>query len=120
VNAGAVDHARIDELRALGRAGGSNLLARLVDAFLAELPSLLDDIRAAVTARDPQRSSEAAHALKGSSAALGADRLAQLCGEIEAAGHTGDTESAAQLLPTLAEEAEQARSALAAAARREP
>ena len=120
MNAGAVDYARIDELRALGRAGGSNLLARLVDAFLTELPSLLDDIHAAVAAHDPQRSSEAAHALKGSSATLGADRLAQVCTEIETAGHTGDTESAAQLLPKLAEEAEVARSALSAAARREP
>lgn len=113
-----LDRERLQELLALTRPGGPDLLVKLIDVFLRELPARLDALREAVDAADAAASAEAAHALKGSSATLGAQKLARLCDEIEAAASTGDHRRPARLLPEVVREAADTGSALAAVAGR--
>jgi HPt (histidine-containing phosphotransfer) domain-containing protein len=59
------------------------------------------------------------HALRGSSATLGAVRLAAVLGEVEAAAAAGDVATASARLALVREEHQRAARALAAAFRSE-
>ncbi len=61
--------------------GDKALEAEVLDLFLAQLPETIASLRAAATERDWKM---AAHALKGSSRAVGAWRIAGLAQEAEA------------------------------------
>jgi PAS domain S-box-containing protein len=79
----------IDELRGLGDGDGTDVIAELTDAFMAEAPRLIEAIRAGSTRSDAGDVRMAAHALKSSSAAMGALRLSAVCAEIEALSRGG-------------------------------
>jgi HPt (histidine-containing phosphotransfer) domain-containing protein len=64
-------------------------VAEIVDNYLASCPSLLDGMREAALANQPTDLGRLAHQLKSSSAWLGADRLADLCREIEVSARSG-------------------------------
>lgn len=67
-------------------AGDSALGRRIVALFKRETETLLDQIEAALIAKDAAAISAIAHKIKSSSAAVGAMRLAQLAGRLEVAG----------------------------------
>jgi HPt (histidine-containing phosphotransfer) domain-containing protein len=77
-----LDPAALDELRTLV-GGDPAMLSGLVDDFLAETPTLLDDLRAAVAAGDPDRAQRAAHTLRSLGATFGATAIARLCQRAE-------------------------------------
>ena len=58
----------------------------------------MQKLRAAVSEEDPKAVREAAHALKSSSANVGAKSLAELCKQLEAMGRQGNLSSASLLL----------------------
>lgn len=60
-----------------------DLVAALVEDFAKTAPDLIASIRAALHILDIEAISQAAHALKSSSATLGAKKLSQLCVELE-------------------------------------
>ncbi len=80
MTAGAsVDVAVLEELRLLSAGGDGDLLVQVIDLFLEDAPPHIESLRRAFADGDAERAAREAHALKGSSANLGARRLAELC-----------------------------------------
>jgi len=102
----------IAELKELAGPGDKAFMAELAGTYLKDLPGRLAAIRAAAEARDPEALRQAAHALKGSSANIGAQRLQKVCLLLEDIGRSGSSEVAAALLADLDAEAAGARTAL--------
>ncbi|HYE30460.1 MAG TPA: PAS domain-containing protein [Methylomirabilota bacterium] len=73
----------IQGLRELALDGGFDPLAELAPLFVEDSKSLLRRIEAALEAEDSNAVKHSAHALKGSSRNLGADRLGRLCESLE-------------------------------------
>ncbi|MBS1251707.1 MAG: Signal transduction histidine-protein kinase BarA [Anaerolineales bacterium] len=86
-------------------------IAELIDVFLEDTPRLLAEMGDAATEGDEEGLERAAHTLKGTSAALGAMVLSDLCQELETMGKAGDLEEAAEKVDQL--EVEYARAEVA-------
>lgn len=84
-DAASLDDERLSMLRDLDDGDGV-LLASIVDEFTAEAHRQLEVLRAAVAEGDAHAMEQAAHSIKGSSSNLGATRLAELTGRLEALG----------------------------------
>jgi HPt (histidine-containing phosphotransfer) domain-containing protein len=95
-----IDRARLEQLREIARESDPSLFAELVEGFLQNSPPRIESLRGAVAAGDPRRLAEVAHALRGASGIVGANRLAALCGEAEDQGRDG-REGVADALPGL-------------------
>jgi HPt (histidine-containing phosphotransfer) domain-containing protein len=92
----AIDGATIDKIRAIR--GDSSLLQRVIAKFLDTAPGLVAEIRARTEAGDADAVWRAAHGLKSSSGAIGAQILAERCAAIEApARRQGDLPDRAAL-----------------------
>jgi HPt (histidine-containing phosphotransfer) domain-containing protein len=65
------------------------LAAELVEVFLEEMPDILTGIQEAVRQADDERLASAAHAFRGSAAAIGAFAMARAAADLEAAGREG-------------------------------
>ncbi len=90
-----VDGAAVDEADALKLAGGDpELMRELARIFLAELPVKVDVLRNAAAAGDTERIRQAAHALKGSAAAVGGRPAADASSRLESLGRSGNLEAA--------------------------
>jgi HPt (histidine-containing phosphotransfer) domain-containing protein len=77
---------------------GRELVLDLIRMYREDAPTALSRMEAAVEATDAGALCAAAHALKGSSANLGAQRLSQLCFALELLGKAGCCEGSAGLL----------------------
>ena len=73
----------IEDIKSLQRPNAPDILARLVNVYLEKAPDLVDEIDAGIAANDSGRVKLAAHALKSSSAYLGAKTLADQCEKLE-------------------------------------
>ncbi len=82
----------------LGSALGQELVTELEEIFTAEAPTRVAGMRAALAQRDRPGVSTAAHALRGTSANLGARHLSSLCAALEDAGEDSD---ASRLLDSI-------------------
>ena len=101
----AVDPALLDDLgRRMGDDAGARMIADLINLFLRDTPERIVAIRIAAEAGDAAALREAAHALRGSTAAVGAPRMADLCASLEEMGATGSVGDA----PPMAAELEEA------------
>ncbi len=101
----AIDHEALRRIAALGQGSSSDLLSRVVRSYLDAAPGMLDLLRQAVGEEDREAVSLAAHRLKGSSAQLGAGRVAGLCARLEAWGRgNGNGTAPPALLSELEEE----------------
>ncbi len=100
----------IETLNHLEELGSSRaFVEKLVNVFLADNTALLARIEQAIAARSYGDFRSHLHAMKGSSASMGTDRLTALCGRL---GKLSDAELRLQgpaLLRTLAEELDAAR-----------
>lgn len=76
----------------------------IVDRYLAQSGRRLTEIQTAIAAADPLAAADAAHALLGSSAGLGAKRVAQLSRELELRTRARELDGASQQLARLATE----------------
>jgi HPt (histidine-containing phosphotransfer) domain-containing protein len=90
---------------------GSSLtfVEKLIRVFVADNRSILDRIEQALAGRNYHEFRSLVHAMKGSSASMGTDRLTQLCGTL---GKLSDAElrlQAPALHRTLSGELEQAQ-----------
>lgn len=106
-----LDGERISTLRSLQRKGEPDVLAGLARPFLEDASRHLGELGAALAAADAAALGHLAHALKGSSANLGATRLAALCGELEVLGRSGELTFAAEVLSHLETEVDRVRAA---------
>ena len=93
-----VDHRSLEHLRNLPSENGENTLQTLIPIFREDAPRIVAGMREALDHADAAALTIAAHSLKGSSSLFGAQRLQELCAELQDAGKAGDLKSAAGLL----------------------
>lgn len=103
-----------DVLAGLRELGGSEMLSELAQMFFDDTSSNLAVLREAVEGGDAHSVERVAHTLKGSSASMGAARMAEICSELQEAGASGDLSHAPVLLERLEEEFGRVRPALEA------
>lgn len=102
----------LENLRQLQAPGEPDLVPQLIDLYLADVPVRLDTLRQALAHGDGARLAQTAHTLKGSSANMGASRVARVCLELERCGKANDMLSAAEWLAHLEQEIERVRQVL--------
>jgi two-component system sensor histidine kinase/response regulator len=100
----AVDEAVLDGIRALNRARGDVIVARVVTAYLASAPSQIDEIRGCIEEGDAEGLRFVAHSLKSSSGNVGARGLRDLARALEEAARAGELGVAKDLAARLDEE----------------
>ena len=91
---------------------GDGPLREVVATFLDRTPAAIAELRAAASREDGEAIRRAAHAIKGTSATLGAVGLASVCDEIERLARSGDVRGAAGRLRTAEERYRAVESAL--------
>ena len=92
--------------------GDRRLFRELAQMFKDDCPRIVENMRRAIVALDAKGLEGCAHALKGSSANLGALAVSQAAGEIERLARMGDVEGASVEFRILQEELERAFSEL--------
>ncbi len=107
-----LDQGVIASLRELGGEDDPGLFIELVNLFLSDTPERLRAMSEAMEHRDPTALERAAHALKSSSANLGALELSALFRDIEAAGREKDLSRAAKLVARTQPEFQRVEAAL--------
>ncbi len=99
-----LDQSVLDGLRELQEEGEPDFLTELIDIFLEDSASLVQELNDAVNAQDLSRVRMAAHTLKGSSGNLGANLFSKICYEMELSARNDDLSGAEKILPTLTRE----------------
>jgi HPt (histidine-containing phosphotransfer) domain-containing protein len=95
------DEAALERLK---RFGGGKLLSEMISLYLAAAPERINAALAGLAANDVKATEQALHALKSSSAQLGAMRMQRLCARGEALARAGTLENVAGLVSSLEEE----------------
>jgi HPt (histidine-containing phosphotransfer) domain-containing protein len=76
----------IATFRELQEAAGAEFVVELVDTFLADAPTMLDELRSALGAGEADKFRRAAHSLKSNSLTFGALGLGDMARELEHQG----------------------------------
>ncbi len=108
-DAQVVNEETLSQLEALGSAG---FLERLIGVFVADNDDLIQKVQSSVAARNFTEFRNHLHAMKGSAASMGAERLTRVCGDL---GRLSDAElklRSPQLIKSLEQELSAAREAL--------
>jgi CheY-like chemotaxis protein/HPt (histidine-containing phosphotransfer) domain-containing protein len=108
VPAARLDPSRLEAVRSL-KTGGPALARRVIHLFLETTPAIMATLRLTTSSGNAADVGRAAHSLRGSSRELGADRVAQLCQQIESLARGGRIGEAAASLPELEDEYEAVR-----------
>jgi len=103
-----IDTTVIEDLR---REGGSFFL-ELVELFDTEVPASIRDIVESFTRNDLEAIARSAHRLKGSAVTFGAQRMSELCQEIELAARSQALANARLLFDQLTLEYSRVKEAL--------
>jgi two-component system sensor histidine kinase/response regulator len=109
----SVDKLVLADLRSLTAVDPSRF-HKIVSLFLDGLAVDLPSIRSALAAKDKARLKELVHALKGTSASMGATRLATLCAEMEEACEADQFKSAGEEFTNIEAESSRVTAILAA------
>ncbi len=88
---------------------GPKVLGEIIDKFIDNAEQQEAEIRQALERADVEGVKDAAHSLKGSSATVGAVRMAELCKELELGARRGSIEGAGKKLRRLSSELERVR-----------
>ncbi|OAI39826.1 hypothetical protein AYO40_05390 [Planctomycetaceae bacterium SCGC AG-212-D15] len=96
-----IDASMLADLKQMGVDTGADVIGDLLSLFRADVPPLLQSLKAAVEAGDAQKLKESAHSLKGGAANLGAKAMAAICFELEKKGREGTIDGAAEHLPEI-------------------
>jgi signal transduction histidine kinase/DNA-binding response OmpR family regulator len=107
-----LDQQTLGRIRALHRPDGPNLLAKVIGVYCSSSLALTEAMRMAAAARNAPDLLHAAHALKSSSANVGAMAFAELCREVEVAAGDGRLDYACTLVARLLSEHRQVLQAL--------
>jgi histidine phosphotransfer protein HptB len=110
----AIDGATFDRLRELDPDGQRGFLRQVLQTYERSLERQLDLLGAAAAAGEVARAGEVAHALKSSSASVGALVLASHCATLERLARGGSAEALGAPLHALQAEAARVRSAVQA------
>ena len=101
----SIDPSIIDPiaLERLEKWGGQSLSSEIVQLFLENGPTRMDQIREAVDGDDLELPERGAHSLKSSAANVGAQHVQKVAGEVESAASAGDIQRVRDLIPDLEE-----------------
>ena len=83
--------------------GQADLVRQLIQIYVDTSPGYIEAIDAGISGGDREKVAAAAHSLKGSSAEVGAERLAQLCQQLHTAAMNGENDSLAHQAKAVAE-----------------
>jgi HPt (histidine-containing phosphotransfer) domain-containing protein len=111
---GVLDPGVLATLQGAERRSHAGLLARMITLYLRDTSAQLVALREAVEQGDAGRVEEVAHGLKGTSAQLGATRMAGLCAMLQEAAGAHDRSAAAAQVAELQSEFVRVRAALQA------
>ncbi|MDF1585500.1 response regulator [Marinimicrococcus flavescens] len=107
-----LDRRTLDTLRELRRPGQPSVLGRAIHLYFGSTPGLVERLAQGAASGDAQAMVEATHALKSSSANLGALELAARCKTVEAMARAGRIDEAAAAASGIAAFYERVRLAL--------
>ncbi len=96
-----LDASALQQLRELGDSSGRDVLGKVVEHFLAQVPEDFPRMRAALEEGDARKLRSLAHGLKSASANLGAAEFSANCARLEAMAREGDLSAAPALLQNL-------------------
>ena len=96
-----LDSTVVSGLRQLTPPGEPDVLAQVLNLFLAEAPLRMDRLRNALAAGNIEEVRRAAHSLRGGAGNIGARRLSEVCRQFEAQGKSGDLAGSAALVNAL-------------------
>ena len=96
-----VDRAVLERIRGLGGADKPDLLPKVLQLFLQDVPRHLEAIESAWLRRDGPSLATSAHSLKSSSAHTGAMRLSAMCASLEREARAGQLAQAETLVAAL-------------------
>jgi signal transduction histidine kinase/DNA-binding response OmpR family regulator/HPt (histidine-containing phosphotransfer) domain-containing protein len=108
-----INRTALENIRALSKDGGDALVQKVIDAYVGDTPQHLQTLRRAIDADDPASVRKVAHSLKSASANVGAQKLAQLCKEMEHLGRAETTDGATGILTDMEQEFQAVRHSLA-------
>ena len=63
---------------------------RLMEVFLEDVPQHINELKEAVSARNPEQIFQLSHRIKGAAASLGGDQLTEACKQLEKNAESGD------------------------------
>jgi two-component system sensor histidine kinase/response regulator len=109
-----IDEAVLDNLAQLQREGRPDIVNRVITLFLESAPALLRELQEGAARGDMAMLRGACHALKASSANVGAAPLSAQCEELEALARTELVPEAAARVAAIVEAYHRARDALTA------
>jgi HPt (histidine-containing phosphotransfer) domain-containing protein len=101
-----VAHVSLDD-EALGNLrdlGGDEFLGEVIDAFLADAPTLVATLRSSLDSGNAEELRRAAHTLKSNGATLGAAGFADLCRTLEQRAKDGELEGSSELVEQIEQE----------------
>lgn len=101
-----------EQLVGLAEAAGVDAVRMILEAYWQSTEELTALLKSAIDDADRDECAKAGHALKGSSANLGAALLAERAREIEDAARNGDIETARQLFSGFADDISTTKSAM--------
>jgi len=78
-----IDTATFDALKEMS---GADFIGELIDTFLDDAPQLIQEMKTALRANNPESFRRAAHSLKSNCATFGANHLSALAKELEMLG----------------------------------
>ena len=99
---------------ALKQTTGAEFALELVDTFLQEAPTMLDELRRALAAQDADKFRRTAHSLKSNSNTFGALALGAMARELEITGVANVIASGGRPLDALVQEYSRVAAALTA------
>jgi two-component system, sensor histidine kinase RpfC len=108
---GALEPYKLTDLEALG---GKEFVDQLIDEFIADTATILQELNAATEAADAETFRDRCHALRSGAANIGARNLYKMCLEWRQIGSRELTQQGSDYMQKLAIEFEQVRNALQA------
>jgi PAS domain S-box-containing protein len=113
----SLDDGALANLRDLG---GDEFLGEVVDAFLADAPTLVATLRSSLEEQNAEELRRAAHTLKSNGATLGAGEFAELCRTLEQRAKNSELDGASELVDRIEQEYRPLEEALSALASESP
>ncbi len=92
-----IDRYILQSIRQMAGANADEFVTKIINNYFEVAPQLLSEIDAAIDTADANKLFQAAHALRSSSANLGAAKLSGICQELESIGRSGTTVGAQSL-----------------------
>ena len=96
-----IDRAVLQDIRALGKVKGVEVLAKIAGMFLSEAPQLVQKIQQAILKADARSLRQNAHCFRSGALGVGATRVAEICWKLEHASEPLDDAKVKQLFVEL-------------------